>query len=86
LAGHPEVEVAILYGSRALGRHRPGSDIDLTLEGPALEGRVLALIDTELDDLLLPWRFDLSIRHQLRSAPLIDHIARVGVPVYRRTT
>jgi hypothetical protein len=69
-----------------LGRHRPGSDIDLTLEGPALEGRVLALIDTELDDLLLPWRFDLSIRHQLRSAPLIDHIARVGVPVYRRTT
>jgi predicted nucleotidyltransferase len=86
LADHPEVEAAILYGSRALGRHRPGSDIDLTLEGPALEGRVLALIDTELDDLLLPWRFDLSIRHQLRSAPLIDHIARVGVPVYRRTT
>jgi hypothetical protein len=45
----------------------------------------LARIDGELDDLLLPWRFDLSIRHQLRSDPLIDHIARVGVPVYRRT-
>ena len=84
LAGHPEVDAAILFGSRALGRHRPSSDIDLTLEGPALDGRVLARIDSELDDQLLPWRFDLSIRHQLRSASLIDHIARVGVPVYRR--
>jgi predicted nucleotidyltransferase len=84
LAGHPEVDAAILYGSRALGRHRPGSDIDLTLEGPALDGPVLARIDSELDDQLLPWRFDLSIRHQLRSAPLLDHIAQVGVPVYRR--
>lgn len=85
MAGHPEVDAAILYGSRALGRHRPGSDIDLTLEGPELDGRALARIDGELEDLLLPWRFDLSIRHQLSSDPLIDHIARVGVPVYRRT-
>ncbi|MEB3362276.1 MAG: nucleotidyltransferase domain-containing protein [Synechococcaceae cyanobacterium] len=30
LAAHPEVEQAILYGSRALGRHRPASDIDLS--------------------------------------------------------
>jgi predicted nucleotidyltransferase len=86
LAAHPQVEAATLYGSRAMGRHRPGSDIDLTLEGPELDGRVLARIDSALDDLLLPWRFDLSIRHQLRSVELLDHIARVGVRVYRRAT
>jgi len=45
LASHPEVEAAILYGSRALGRHRPASDIDLTLIGPALNATALAQID-----------------------------------------
>ena len=41
LASHPEVEAAILYGSRALGRHRPASDIDLTLIGPAISAAAL---------------------------------------------
>jgi hypothetical protein len=41
LASHPEVEAAILYGSRALGRHRPTSDIDLTLIGPAISAAAL---------------------------------------------
>ncbi len=42
LAAYPEVEEAILYGSRALGRHRPASDIALTLLGPALSSGILA--------------------------------------------
>ena len=50
----PEVEAAILYGSRALGRHRPASDIDLALIGPALNATALARIDADRDDLLLP--------------------------------
>ncbi len=45
LASHPEVEAAILYGSRALGRHRPASDIDLTLIGPAIGAADLAHIE-----------------------------------------
>ena len=32
----PEVKKAVLYGSRAMGKQRPGSDIDLTLEGESL--------------------------------------------------
>ena len=84
LGRFPEVEQATLYGSRALGRHRPGSDIDLSLSGSALSGTILARIDTALDELLLPWRFDLLIREQLESPDLIDHIERVGVPFYQR--
>ncbi|MBM5818422.1 MAG: nucleotidyltransferase domain-containing protein [Cyanobacteria bacterium K_Offshore_surface_m2_239] len=60
LAGHPALEQAILYGSRALGRHRPASDIDLTLIGSGLSAISLSKIDSELDDLLLPWVIDLS--------------------------
>ena len=84
LGRFPEIEQATLYGSRALGRHRAGSDIDLSLGGSALSETVLARIDTALDELLLPWRFDLSIREQLESPDLIDHIERVGVPLYQR--
>ena len=84
LAAHPAVEQAILYGSRALGRHRPASDIDLTLLGPDLSSTVLARIDAELDDLLLPWVIDLSCHACLRHAALLDHIERVGLVLYER--
>ncbi len=64
--------------------HRPGSDIDLTLSGADLDGFTLARLDQALDDLLLPWRFDLSLRASLQSPELIDHIQRVGQVLYRR--
>jgi predicted nucleotidyltransferase len=83
LARFPEVRQATLYGSRALGRHRPGSDIDLSLEGPDLDGCSLARIDAALDDLLLPWRFDLCLRGRLRQPELLEHIERVGQVLYR---
>jgi predicted nucleotidyltransferase len=85
LAAFPAIEQATLYGSRALGRHRPGSDIDLTLSGADLDSRTLALLDAALDDLLLPWRFDLSLQASLQSPELIDHIQRVGKVFYRRS-
>ncbi len=61
LSHYPQVERAILYGSRATGTYRNGSDIDLTLYGDALTHSILSRIDTELDDLLLPYTIDLSI-------------------------
>ena len=51
LASHPEVEAAILYGSRALGRHRPASDIDLTLTGSAITPPLLAHIERAVVEL-----------------------------------
>ena len=77
LARHPEVEAAILYGSRALGRHRPASDIDLTLVAPGLSHQGRLRLMGALDDLLLPWSIDLSLRHELPES-LAQHVARVG--------
>jgi predicted nucleotidyltransferase len=85
LAAHPEVERAVLYGSRALGRHRPGSDIDLTLFGPAVTRRTVEAVSEELDDLLLPQMIDLSRIEDIRHPALRDHIARVGRELYTRT-
>lgn len=84
LASFPQVEQAVLYGSRAMGLHKPGSDIDLTLVGSGLTASLVGDIEQALDDLLLPYEIDLSARHLLKHPELEAHIARVGVVVYRK--
>ena len=84
LARFGEVEKAVLYGSRAKGNYRAGSDIDLTLHGPELRFDHLGPIANELDDLLLPYTIDLSIFGQLSHAELREHIERVGKVFYER--
>lgn len=80
LAAHPGVEQVWLYGSRAMERHRPGSDIDLSLEGSGLDHRDLLQLLAEVDELLLAWTVDLSLRHQL-PPELEAHLRRVGRPL-----
>lgn len=85
LAGHPEVESAILYGSRAKGNYRNGSDIDMTLTGEKdLDRKILYRIMDEIDDLLLPYTFDLSLCRDIGDADVIDHIRRKGVLFYKK--
>lgn len=80
----PQIEQVILYGSRAKGNYKNGSDIDLCLVGPSLTLPVLLNIDNALDDLLLPYKIDLSLLHHLDNAALRAHIERVGVNFYRK--
>lgn len=84
LARFPEVESVVLFGSRARSTHKTGSDIDLALTGGALDWRVIGRIYDTLDDLLLPYRFSLIIHDQTTDPAVADHIARVGVPLFRR--
>ena len=85
LAQHPQVEKAVLYGSRAKGNFKNGSDIDLTIQSNGLGYDELLKIMGELDDLLLPYMIDLSILHQLTHQDLIEHIQHVGKVFYERT-
>ena len=83
-AQYDEIEEAILYGSRAKGNFKAGSDIDLTLKGKGLNLSILNKISLALDDLMLPYTFDLSLYYQIREADLIDHIQRVGKVFYSK--
>jgi len=78
LGAEPAVEEVWLYGSRAMGRHHAGSDIDLTLVAPRLRHDDRLRLMGALDDLLLPWSIDLSVLHELPE-PLRQHVARVGM-------
>lgn len=84
LAQHAHVERAVVYGSRAKGNYKPGSDIDLTLhaaQGVQIDHRELSNILDEIDDLLLPYT---AVFDQLTNAELREHIERVGQVLYAR--
>ena len=84
-ARYPQVDKAILYGSRAKGAYRNGSDIDLTLCGGGdLTLSVRHSIANELDDLLLPYMIDLSILRDISDPDVVEHIERVGTPLYEK--
>jgi predicted nucleotidyltransferase len=81
LRQHPEVESATLFGSRAKGTHTPRSDVDLALAGP-LEALGAEAIAAELEELPLPYRFDVHALAAIAYAPLLEHIERVGIEIY----
>jgi predicted nucleotidyltransferase len=79
---NPAIDKAVLYGSRAKGNYKAGSDIDLTLFGAALTPAMCADIADALDELLLPYSIDLSLFASLENPALREHIERVGVSFY----
>ena len=83
-AKFPEIREVIIYGSRAKGNFREGSDIDLTLKGEDLTEGIRTQIWLELDDLDTPYLIDLSVFHHLDSKALRNHIERVGKVFYRK--
>jgi len=77
LLAEPNIQAVWLFGSRAMGRHQRGSDVDLCLEGPELTHLQRLRLMAAVDDLLLPWQVDLVLRHEL-PPELEAHLQRVG--------
>lgn len=81
---YPEIEEVIIYGSRAKGSHREGSDIDITLKGTGLTDSIRSKVWLDIDELNTPYLFDISIYHNLHSPDLEEHIDRVGKVLYSK--
>jgi predicted nucleotidyltransferase len=69
----------LLYGSRAMGNFKRGSDIDLVIMNLTFSTDQLLKIESELDDLLIPYKIDLCLFHHIENPELRAHIERVGV-------
>jgi uncharacterized protein len=82
LTENNKVDRVVLYGSRAKGNARKGSDIDLCLDAEELTLQELIKLETQIDDLLLPWKVDITILHQIDNPALLEHIERIGVHLY----
>lgn len=81
---HPAVREVRIYGSRAIGTFRDGSDIDLVMYGHTLTDSIRNKISQEIDELNLPWMVDLSLIEMIKDPDLLDHIARIGVLFYTK--
>ncbi|MEY2937109.1 MAG: hypothetical protein RL033_7858 [Pseudomonadota bacterium] len=77
LARYPAVHEARIFGSRAMNRHRPESDVDLALFGD-VDDMLANRIAGELDELPVPFTFDVCAYQQVAHAALREHIDRVG--------
>jgi len=84
LSTNKNIDEAVLFGSRAKGSFQAGSDVDITLKGKGLTLTDISDIKTQLDDLLLPVIFDISIYEHIDNLDLLDHIQRVGSCIYTK--
>jgi predicted nucleotidyltransferase len=83
LQKHPEVVEARIFGSRALGNQKPGSDVDIALSGMSLTAKVISSISYELnEETTLPYRFDILNVASIGNQELVEHIGRVGIILY----
>lgn len=83
---YERIEKVVIYGSRAMGNYKPASDIDLTLMGSNIDLSLQQRIEFDLDDLMLPYKFDISVYDKITNPKFIDHINRVGKEFYKRET
>ncbi len=74
---NPRIQKVVLFGSRAKGNFKDGSDIDIALFGNKLKLNDILDLSADLEDLWLPNKFDLVIFDHIKEQSLIDHIERI---------
>lgn len=84
LQRHSQIREARVFGSRALGTHRPESDVDIALYGD-IDDALATRVAGELDELPLPYQFDVCAYAGLQHSGLREHIDRVGRSLFVRT-
>jgi len=78
------IEKVVLYGSRAMGNYKHGSDIDISLFGDNLSLKTVYAVEELLFELYLPYTFDISIFEQISNKELLEHILEEGKIFYAK--
>lgn len=81
---NPQIKRVIIYGSRAKGNYKEGSDIDLCIKDSVLTMSNLISLSVQLDELMLPYEIDLSDYNKLTNDELVEHIERVGKVLWEK--
>lgn len=84
LALFPEISEAAIFGSRAMGNYKKGSDIDLVLKGENITRKIVDKLRIELEErTYLPYHFDIVIYPTLQNEALLAHISKFGKTFYQ---
>lgn len=85
LSQEPKVDQAYIFGSRARGNFKNGSDVDLALKGEELDFNTISRISYQLnEETAMPYQFDVLNYHTIKEPALLEHIDRVGIEFYSR--
>lgn len=80
------IEQVLVFGSRAKGTHAPGADVDLAVKGAHITCDTITRLRSALEDLPMPYFFDVVDYSAAANPALIDHIDRVGKVLYEKPT
>ncbi len=85
LRNFTEIETAVIFGSRALGNFKPGSDIDLLITGQHAGQEIATRLSVVLnEESALPYRLDIIAFQTIRNPKLIEHITCQGILIYQK--
>lgn len=80
-----KIESAYLFGSRAKGNYRQGSDVDIVLKGKLLDHNIINRISYILnEETLMPYRFDIVNFDKIKNRELLSHINRNGKLIFSK--
>lgn len=83
---YPEIDEAILFGSRAMGNYKEGSDVDLSIIGENIDRKTIRRLSEDLNENYpLPYFFDVISYHDISSQELKKHIDSVGKIIYEKS-
>ncbi len=82
----PEIDSAYIFGSRAKGNFRNGSDVDIALKGDISRDIQLTVSYLLNEYTMMPYRFDIAVYHDINNEDLTAHIDRIGRLIYSRDT
>ena len=81
---YPEIEQTIIFGSRAKGNYKTGSDVDIALKGK-IDWQIVSNLNNDLnEETTLPYMFDVLDYNSINNIALHKHIDRIGVVFYER--
>src|SRR5699024_12063771 len=79
----PEIDKVILFGSRALGNYKHGSDVDLAIVGNKITHRTIAGLHDALNEVYpLPYMFDIVHYDTLTNENLKGHNDKFGKALF----
>lgn len=81
---YSNITEVLIFGSRAKGNYREGSDIDLAVKGDLISFNQLVDINLKIEDLDLLYKVDVISYEEKKGTPIGDHIDRVGKVFYKR--
>jgi len=83
IASFPGIEKAEIFGSRAMGNYKKGSDIDIAIFGKNINFDIISRLQTILNQQLpIPYHVDVVHFDTIENKELQDHITNLGIKIW----